>query len=67
MWNFTKDGNYTVKLEIEDSNGNKSIGQKTSFIVIGKENKITQPLGRQYIRPTIGATTTNNVSINILA
>lgn len=66
MWNFTKDGNYTVKLEIEDSNGNKSIGQKTSFIVIGKENKITQPLGRQYIRPTVGATT-NNVSINILA
>lgn len=39
MWNFTKDGNYSVKLEIEDSNGNKSYLKKTSFIVVGKKQK----------------------------
>jgi hypothetical protein len=34
MWNFTKTGNFTVSLKIEDSNGNVSTGQKNSFIVI---------------------------------
>ena len=34
MWNFCKAGNFTVSLELSDSNGNISTGKKTSFIVI---------------------------------
>lgn len=34
MWNFTKKGNYSVSLKLEDSNGNVSTNKKNSFIVI---------------------------------
>lgn len=34
MWNFTKTGKFTVTLQIYDTNGNKSVGQKNSFIVV---------------------------------
>ena len=34
MWNFTKIGNFTVSLSLEDANGNKSYGAKSSFIVV---------------------------------
>lgn len=51
MWNFTRDGNYSIKLEIEDSNGNKSQLKKTSFIVIGKKEKIYEPLSRTLLMP----------------
>ena len=34
MWNFTKPGNYTISLKIQDANGNISNGQKNSFIVV---------------------------------
>lgn len=34
MWSFTKSGNFTVSLKLEDSNGNISTGQKNSFIVV---------------------------------
>jgi hypothetical protein len=34
MWNFTRPGNFSVSLSIQDSNGNKSDVDKTSFIVV---------------------------------
>ena len=34
MWNFTRPGNYTISLKIQDANGNISNGQKNSFIVV---------------------------------
>jgi hypothetical protein len=34
MWNFTRIGSFTVALSIEDANGNKSSGTKSSFIVV---------------------------------
>lgn len=34
MWNFTRPGNYTISLKIQDANGNISSGQKNSFIVV---------------------------------
>jgi hypothetical protein len=34
MWNFTKTGNFTISLQIDDSNGNRSFGQKNSLIVV---------------------------------
>lgn len=34
MWNFTRPGNYTISLRIQDANGNISSGQKNSFIVV---------------------------------
>ena len=34
MWNFTKPGNFTVTLKIVDANGNVSVGEKNSFIVV---------------------------------
>ena len=34
MWNFSKIGDYTVELNIEDSNGNVLTGKKNSFVII---------------------------------
>lgn len=34
IWNFTKSGSYSVSLKIEDSNGNVTLGQKNSFIIV---------------------------------
>jgi hypothetical protein len=34
MWNFTRPGNYTISLKLQDANGNISSGQKNSFIVV---------------------------------
>lgn len=34
LWNFTRSGTYTVSLELEDVNGNKSSETKTSFIKV---------------------------------
>lgn len=36
MWNFTRSGNFTVSLSIKDSNGNQSVANKTSFIVVNE-------------------------------
>ena len=37
MWNFTKTGNYTVSLRLEDSNGNINSGEKQSFVVVNSD------------------------------
>lgn len=55
MWNFTKDGNFSVSLELEDSNGNRASGNKTSFVVIGKPEKYEEQLERRQIKPTVTA------------
>jgi hypothetical protein len=34
MWNFTKPGKYSVSLSLQDSNGNKSSVEKTSFFIV---------------------------------
>lgn len=37
MWNFTRSGNFTVSLQLQDSNGNVSNGQKNSFVVVNSD------------------------------
>lgn len=34
MWNFTKAGNFTVSLKIDDVNGNTASTQKVSFVIV---------------------------------
>ena len=65
MWNFTKTGNYTVKLELQDKNGNKSSTTKTSFIVVNKPQPMNLPLSRNMITPT-AQTVSTTPSINMI-
>ena len=66
MWNFTKNGTYSVSLSLQDGNGNRNVFEKTSFIVVGVPPAVVQPLGRQNLTPSLGLTGAT-ASINIMS